>query len=670
MENTAYCMGCMAQGGSEAHCAICGWLAGSPASSALHLPPGTLLHGKYLVGRALGQGGFGITYIARDLYLDRVLAIKEYFPRELVTRDQDGCSVALYHQQQMEQYQYGMEKFLEEGRTLAKFEGHPNIVSVQDFFESHQTAYLVMPYIEGVALSDYLKSRQSVLAFDEALQIMMPVMDALSTVHEAGMLHRDISPDNIYISRHGRVMILDFGAARHAMNQQNRQYSIILKPGYAPPEQYRQKGNQGPWTDVYAVAATFFQAITGTMPPDALERMEADTLRWPDWISDQLPETRLLAIETALAPRPEDRYQSVTAFQNALFQGASRAAVPVQPAAEPQQPQHPSHPPQSQGTRADPNPWEVSAMRHHRQPTGSESVDVLANRPVMAQPHGQESVVTTLTVGRAMDNDIVIRDDTVSRYHARLVCENRQWTLIDLESTHGTYLNGVRVTQPVVINPGSYLQFSQASVYFDGNYLLSERGEIIRTLWHSRDSSHEPNLQSAEAFWSQPSSVGISGASGNSGAVGNPGVAGGPGGDFGAGQSPSRGWMIGVAAVVALALVAAGIFFVLGGGASRHQSTPQAPGAQTPPQLTTGTISYDGGEYAGQLMEGKPHGEGTWTQDRSSSTGAFGQLSASGQRTYEGQWENGMKHGSGVMRHPDGSVQRGRWEQDIYMGRE
>ena len=627
MADNAYCMGCMKPKGNEGHCPTCGWLEGSRASSLQHLPPGTLFHGKYLVGRALGQGGFGITYIARDLYLDRVLAIKEYFPRELATRDQDGISVAIYHGQQMEQYQYGMEKFLEEGRTLAKFEGHPNIVSVQDFFESNQTAYLVMPYIEGVALSEYLKTRNGILAFEQALQIMMPVMDALSAVHEAGMLHRDISPDNIYISRQGRVMILDFGAARHAMNQQNRQYSIILKPGYAPPEQYRQKGNQGPWTDVYAVAATFFHAVTGTMPPDGLERMEYDSLQWPEWILHQLSEDRRRAVEGGLAPRPEQRFQSITDFQNALLEGASQVETPAE----------------------EPQTFGYGAPGQNRSTTGRESVDVLASRPVQAHHQGSESPRSVLTIGRAADNDIVIQDETVSRYHARLARENHQWVLVDLQSTHGTYLNGSRVTAPAAVQQGSYLQFSHAKLYFDGVYLLSERGEMVHPLFNQEAPASFPGADREHGSFQKQVLPGAAASGLNKKAL----------------------FIMGSMAAIVVMLT--GIYLVVQAGRTPpmgDRNTTQQEMNQPAVNLTTGTIPYDGGVYTGQMLDGKPHGEGTWTQDRSATSGAFGQLATSGERIYEGQWENGLKQGLGVMRHPDGSIQRGRWEADVYVGRE
>jgi len=326
----------------------------------------------------------------------------------------------------------------------------------------------------------------------------------------------------------------------------------------------------------------------------------------------------------------------------------------------------------------------MAALRQHRQTTGSESVEVLGNRQVMAQQGVQ--AVTHLTIGRAMDNDIVIRDDTVSRYHARLVYENQRWTLYDLESTHGTYINGSQVTAPVVIETGSYLQFSQSRIYFDGVYLLSERGEVIRTLWNpSREASSVQaqessppafsgtsegpgSLQGAAAYWQQS-------ASRNSSEDGFPQYYSQPQPHSHPQrhtQPKSQSWILLVAGLVAVLLVGTGLFFTLR-GKSGSSSTAAGNGqaVMTPAaSITQGTIAYDGGEYTGQLLDGIPHGEGTWVQTHTSGSGAFGQLATSGQRTYEGQWENGMKHGTGVMKHPDGSVQRGRWEQDRYMGRE
>ncbi len=318
MEIKDICMGCMAEKGNADPCPYCGW-SGEMHSSPQHLTPGTILRGKYLLGRALGQGGFGITYLARDLDLNLILAIKEYFPRDFTTRSAGDTQVSVYSSgDSVDFFNQGRDKFLEEARTLARFDEHPNIVSIRDFFRENGTAYFVMNYIDGTTFKDYIQENGGTLEFDKALQVMMPVIDALGQIHSAGVLHRDVSPDNIFITQKGIVKILDFGAARNAMSEHSKSLSVILKPGYAPEEQYRSKGNQGPWTDVYATAATFYRAIAGRVPPDALDRLAEDTLQRPSELGVKIPAHAEEVLMKALAVKASDRFSSMKEFQAEL----------------------------------------------------------------------------------------------------------------------------------------------------------------------------------------------------------------------------------------------------------------------------------------------------------------------------------------------------------------
>jgi len=300
-------------------CPDCGYVEGTEATSPLFLPPRTILEGKYLIGRVLGQGGFGITYLAWDANLNVKLAIKEYFPQDLASRAAGHSQVSAYSGSMGSQYEYGLDKFLQEARTLAQFEGHPNIVSVRDYFKANGTAYFVMSYVEGITLKDHLENAGGTLPIDQALGVIMPVMDALKEVHAVNVLHRDISPDNIFINRRGQVILIDFGAARQAIGEKGRSLSIILKPGYAPEEQYRSKGEQGPWTDIYAMAATVYHLITGQQPPEALERLVDDNMTPPSQLGLTLQENEEQALIKALAVRAQDRFQTVHEFQAALM---------------------------------------------------------------------------------------------------------------------------------------------------------------------------------------------------------------------------------------------------------------------------------------------------------------------------------------------------------------
>ena len=308
------CMGCMTEKGDVQICPNCGLnetdLAGvNPA----FLRPGTELSNRYIVGIALGQGGFGITYIGYDKILSNKVAIKEYYPADIAGRDSVNGTVTAYTQNTAD-YMRGKERFLEEARTLAKFSDHPCIVGVKDCFDANGTAYMVMEFLEGVSLKEYLKRKGGKLGVSESISMLTPVMDALRAVHKIGIIHRDISPDNIFVTTDARVRLIDFGAARQSIGGQ-KSLSIMLKPGYAPEEQYRTRGNQGPWTDVYALTATLYRMLTGSVPPDSLERVMEDTLEIPL----DLPSNVQAALSHGLAVRAHERYSSVEQLQKVLL---------------------------------------------------------------------------------------------------------------------------------------------------------------------------------------------------------------------------------------------------------------------------------------------------------------------------------------------------------------
>ena len=295
----------------------------------MQLAPRTELAGQYLVGRSLGHGGFGIVYLGWDMNLQLRVAIKEYLPGDYATRSPDRASVAPYSGPSGEYFEYGLAKFLDEGRAIARFNDHPGIVPVLNFFKANGTGYLVMSYIPGRTLKEHLIARGGRLPYREALAIAMPVMDTLRAVHEVGLLHRDISPDNIYISNSRQVKLLDFGAARLALGDKSKSLSVILKAGYAPKEQYQTKGNQGPWTDVYALGATIYRSLTGQIPPEALDRNERDEMLPPQSLGADIPDAAQAVLQRALAVNPDARFRTMAAFQEALTAtGQSNGTVP------------------------------------------------------------------------------------------------------------------------------------------------------------------------------------------------------------------------------------------------------------------------------------------------------------------------------------------------------
>ena len=324
--SSGLCPSCFSGTGGAQTCPVCGY---TPAGESdwNRLPPGTVLRERYAVGGALGQGGFGVTYLGLDLLLHTRLAIKEYYPSGICARNPENRSVRHASRDLEEDFKKGMEKFLEEARTLARFEDHPNIVSVKDFFEENGTAYMVMNYVEGKTLGEHLKERGGRVPFDEAMGILSPLMDALDEIHASGTIHRDLSPDNIYLTRYGQPKLLDFGASKSALSMmQQRSHSVILKPGYSPPEQYQSRGRLGPWTDVYGMAATLYRCVTGEVPADAMDRMEEDILKPPRESAAQVPGHVDSAIVRALSVSAKNRPQSMGEFKNLL--GGSEPRTP------------------------------------------------------------------------------------------------------------------------------------------------------------------------------------------------------------------------------------------------------------------------------------------------------------------------------------------------------
>ena len=321
------CMNCMQNDTGDPICPACGSPFDLPPKNTLQLKPRTLLHDQYLIGRALGHGGFGVTYLAWDIGLETRLAVKEYLPHGVVGRSAGETKVAAYSEQTQQEFEWGLDRFLEEARTLKKFSTFPGIVAVDTIFRDNGTAYLVMEFLDGWTLDEFLKRRGGKITFETALRIMLPVIDALSAIHADGVLHRDISPDNIYLTRDGKVKLIDFGAARNALGQKSRNLSIILKEGYAPEEQYRASGVQGPWTDVYATAATMYHCVTGRVPQPSLDRLAEDKVQRPSEMGIDIDSAAERAIMVGMSLRPGDRFQSMEDFKAVLTGSATVTAM-------------------------------------------------------------------------------------------------------------------------------------------------------------------------------------------------------------------------------------------------------------------------------------------------------------------------------------------------------
>jgi serine/threonine protein kinase len=292
------------------------------------LRKGTRLIGRYTIEGVLGQGGFGITYLGIDELHEKKVAIKEFFPQGIVTRNieyKDTVTVTFVGEK--DNYEKGKERFLKEARTMAKFSKDEGIVKALDFFEINNTAYIVMEYLEGITLKQYLRENKRI-APEDLIELLVPLIESLDEIHSQGMIHRDISPDNIMVLPDGRIKLMDFGAARDYTEFGEKSLSIVLKPGYAPPEQYQTHGIQGPWTDIYALCATMYKCITGENPPDAIERVMDDHLKKISAFGISVLPQIEEAIIKGMSVAANDRYQNVGDFCEDLYGGYEENSVP------------------------------------------------------------------------------------------------------------------------------------------------------------------------------------------------------------------------------------------------------------------------------------------------------------------------------------------------------
>ena len=292
------------------------------------LRKGTRLIGRYTIEGVLGQGGFGITYLGMDELHKKKVAIKEFFPQGIVTRNieyEDTVTVTLVGEK--ENYDKGKERFLKEAQTMAMFSKDKGIVKALDFFEINNTAYIVMEYLEGVTLKQYLRENERIDA-EDLVELLVPLIEALDEIHSQGLIHRDISPDNIMVLPDGRIKLMDFGAARDYTEFGEKSLSIVLKPGYAPPEQYQTHGVQGPWTDIYALCATMYKCITGENPPDAIDRLVDDHLKKISAFGISVSPQIEKAIIKGMSVAAKDRYQNIGDFCEDLYGGYEENSEP------------------------------------------------------------------------------------------------------------------------------------------------------------------------------------------------------------------------------------------------------------------------------------------------------------------------------------------------------
>lgn len=312
-----FCPYCMTQVQGGEPCSCCGGAPWEYTSGPHQLPVGTLLIDRYRIGAVLGEGGFGITYLALDLRLGLRVAIKEYFPRDKSSRiSVESLNIVSHLGSGVGLFQEGKGKFLDEARLMARLSKVSQIINVRDCFEANNTAYIVMEYVEGITLTEWVRREGGKVPASKVLELMEGVFDSLSQIHAQGLIHRDISPDNLMLEN-GKIRLLDFGIARET-GRRTETLTMTLRHGYAPVEQYQPMG-QGTWTDVYGLSATIYFCVTGVKPPHALERICEDKLELPRRLGADLTYKQEQVLLYGMGVRPRRRFQTVEAMRKEMY---------------------------------------------------------------------------------------------------------------------------------------------------------------------------------------------------------------------------------------------------------------------------------------------------------------------------------------------------------------
>lgn len=318
------CVGCMKPLTAEGRCAYCGLQQDKYRPIPRCLRPGMCLRDRYVLGRVLGEGSFGISYIAWDCLLDTVVAIKEYFPASLVSRhiseEDEDTNVYIYEKRESRKYQESLKKYLGEAKSLSAYYDLDGIVSVRDFFYANNTAYIVMGYVDGISVKEYVE-KNGPIEGEKFLRMLEPVIKSLAKVHQTGVLHRDISPDNMLLTRDEKLVLIDFGAARKENINMTHSMTVVFKRGFSPEEQYRTRGQQGAWTDVYALCATAYYALTGKAPDESIQRVLEDDMPSLTEMTDvDLPMRQKRAFMKGMTVDFHHRYQTMDELYQGLYQ--------------------------------------------------------------------------------------------------------------------------------------------------------------------------------------------------------------------------------------------------------------------------------------------------------------------------------------------------------------
>lgn len=445
------CPSCFAPVKSGTFCTKCGYNFAVEKTTYGALPAFTVVGNRYLLGKVLGRGGFGITYVALDLQSNQKCAIKEYMPSEHSSRSNNSLNIIPNNDDRsIKTYKHGKEKFLLEVKTLQCLGKNPNVVDIWNYFPQNNTAYLVMEYLDGQNMRQMMKSQNGGINVTLAKEVFVTVASALMPIHNRGILHRDLSPENIIITNSSQIKLIDFGAARSYVSAQNNGLSILLKPGYAPLEQYDKHGNQGPWTDVYALCATFYNVISGKRPVDAQFRKRGERLPTLAELGCAVTQTTSNVIERGMELDINKRYKSFGQLLNDIDIGPKVKPSPLPPIKQtPPKPQPLSLPKQLNG--------QVSVAVSGGKYTGA-SIVLSQNQ--------------TYTIGRSKDKaNLVVSDDTnISRAHCEVRFDGTKLHLKDISANGTFFANGDKLIKNadyvIPIGTKVYLATQNNSIIF------------------------------------------------------------------------------------------------------------------------------------------------------------------------------------------------------------
>jgi len=470
------CPNCFEAGYQNGVCRRCGYQARyDNKRSVKSLPAGILLNQRYFVGKVLGEGGFGVTYKAYDLEEGVICAVKEYAPNGLCRRSSDKKSLEVASAESEPAYMAGLRRFQDEARILSRLEQIPSVVDITDTFQENRTAYFVMEFLDGADLRQIVKAAKQRLPVEQVTNIILQVAVSMDVIHvKTKIIHRDISPENIYITRSGKVKLIDFGSAKQTETGMEKGLTVVLKPKFAPPEQFSQEMLQGSFTDVYALAGTYYYALTGVYIPPAPERLSGKNYVPLKQMNLGVPESVSDAVDRALCLNVNQRTRTMQEFISGIApaSGTRPRQVPKQPGSPTSSRQGgspapheaadgkpagnaPRQPVRAGGGNASNQPIRIEVRNAPRQPAGQKQQEIPYVKVVAGPESGKNWVMPenqTMTVGRSKSeaNLRIQYPDSVSRIHCQIAYlpKIRKFSVQDL-SGNGTFYKERRLKKGV-----------------------------------------------------------------------------------------------------------------------------------------------------------------------------------------------------------------------------